>query len=94
MTTNEILLDPTAESEPLLRDRLPPPDVLDGATVGLLSISKRRSGEFLDRVEERLSARGIAVARFAKASHSKPAPEEVLQDIVERCDVVVEALAD
>ena len=88
------MLDPTAETTPVMRERLAPSTQLEHAVVGLLSISKRRSDEFLDRVEQRLRTDGVDVRRFAKPSHSKPAPDGVLQDIVERCDVVVEALAD
>jgi hypothetical protein len=86
--------DPTAEASPVLRTRLAPPDSLEGRTVGLLSISKERSQEFLDSVARSLCERGIRVARFEKPTHTKPAPEAVLQDIVQGCDVVVEGLAD
>ena len=86
--------DPTAEASPVLRERRPPPERLDSATIGLLCISKERSEEFLDTVEKRLAARGLKVLRFAKPTHTKPAPERVIQDIVEQCDVVVEGLAD
>ncbi len=90
------MLDPTGESSPVQRERLTPPADLRGATVGLLSISEERSEEFLDTVEQQLNARdlGIKVLRFAKPTHTKPAPEQVIADIIERCDVVVEGLAD
>ena len=95
MTTSTVtLLDPTAETAPVARERVAPPEDLATSTVGLLCISKRRSDEFLDHVERHLSDRGLQVRRFAKPSHSKPAPESVIQDIVDQCDVVVEALAD
>ena len=86
--------DPTGESAPVQRERVPPPAGLTGATVGLLSISKERSDEFLDRMQALLEARGIQVLRFRKPTHTKPAPEAIVQAIVERCDVVVEGLAD
>jgi hypothetical protein len=89
-----VMRDPTAGTASEMRDRRSAPADLSKATIGLLSISKERSGEFLDTVERRLSARGLAVLRFAKPTHTKPAPEAVLQEIIERCDVVVEALAD
>ncbi len=96
MIRNEpyLMRDPTAETAPEMRERIPPPETLDGATIGLLSISKERSWEFLDSVEGLLAERGLNVLRFEKPTHTKPAPEAVLQDIVERCDVVVEGLAD
>lgn len=86
--------DPTMEIAAVQRARLAPPADLSKATIGLLCISKERSEEFLDTVEARLAGRGLTVLRFAKPTHTKPAPEAVIQDIVLRCDVVVEALAD
>ena len=86
--------DPTAELSPVMRTRLEPPETLDGATIGLLSISKERSDEFLDTVSARLTERGHTVLRFKKPTHTKPAPEAIVQDIVAQCDVVVEGLAD
>lgn len=89
-----VMRDPTAETAAVQRERLAPPADLSKVTIGLLCISKERSEEFLDRVEMRLAGRGLTVLRFAKPTHTKPAPENVIQEIVEHCDVVVEALAD
>lgn len=88
------MLDPTAELSPVVRARRDPPESLDGASIGVFSISKERSDEFLDTVAARLSERGHTVLRFRKPTYTKPSPEPILQDIVERCDVVVEGLAD
>jgi len=88
------MLDPTAELSPQRRARRAPPARLDKSTIGLLSISKERSNEFLDTIAARLDARGFKVERFMKPTHTKPAPEPILQAIVERCDVVVVGLAD
>lgn len=86
--------DPTAETAAAMRERVAPPADLAAATIGLLGISKERSAEFLDTLAARLGAQGLTVLRFEKPTHTKPAPEALVQDIVERCDVVVEALAD
>ena len=95
MTTQVLSMrDPTAETSNLQRERIKPSVTLSNAKIGLLCISKERSEEFLDNVELQLNARGLEVLRFAKPTHTKPAPESVLQDIVESCDVVVEGLAD
>ena len=94
MTEPYAMRDPTAETEPVMRQPVVPPTSLDGLTIGLLSIGKERSVEFLDTVEQRLAARGLNVLRFAKPTHTKPAPRGVIQDLVERCDIVVEGLAD
>ena len=88
------MLDPTAELASARRARCAPPASLDGATIGLMSISKERSREFLDTMERLLTGRGFKVARFEKPTHTKPAPEPVVQAIVERCAVVVVGLAD
>jgi hypothetical protein len=88
------MLDPTAELSPEKRVRRPPPARLEDVTIGLLSISKERSSEFLDTIERLLTKREFAVARFTKGTHTKPAPESVVQAIVESCGVVVVGLAD
>lgn len=92
--TGYSMRDPTAETAATQRDRLTPSADLATATIGLLCISKERSSEFLDSVETLLTKRGLTVLRFEKPTHTKPAPESVIQDIVEHCDVVVEGLAD
>jgi hypothetical protein len=88
------MLDPTGELAPERRTRRAPPASLEGATIGLMSISKERSREFLDTMERLLAGRGLKIERFEKPTHTKPAPEPVVQAIVERCDVVVVGLAD
>lgn len=88
------MLDPTAQLSPQRRTRRAPPARLEDVTIGLLSISKERSNEFLDTLERLLTQREFSVARFTKATHTKPAPEAVVQAIVERCGVVVVGLAD
>lgn len=89
-----VLLDPTNERQPSRREpahRLPS---LEGKTVGLLDISKARGDVFLDRIEERLAGRGVEVIRFRKPTFTKVAPLDLRQQIAQRCDAVIEALAD
>ncbi len=88
------MLDPTAETAAERRARRAPPARLEDVTIGLLSISKERSDEFLDTIERLLTQREFSVARFSKATHTKPAPEAIVQAIVEKCGVVVVGLAD
>jgi hypothetical protein len=86
------ILDPTAEREPAgrpLAERTSAP-----RTVGLLDIRKPRGDVFLDEVEALLRDRGIAVLREAKPTFTKPAPADLRREIAERCDAVIEALAD
>jgi hypothetical protein len=94
MTETTVLLDPTSERSAAMRERKAPPESLDGLTIGLLDIAKARGDVFLDRLESLFGERGIKVERFAKPTSAKKAPDEVSAAIAERCDVVVEALAD
>ena len=89
-----LILDPTSENEPAIRQRLPRPAQLKGLTVGLLDISKARGDVFLDRVDEHLQEAGATVLRFAKPTFTKPAPLDLRQEIASKCDAVIEALAD
>jgi hypothetical protein len=94
MNDKRVLLDPTAESSPAKRERLPRRASLDALTVGLLDISKPRGDVFLDEVEARLLDQGLTVKRFQKPTFARVAPVELKQEISSQCDVVVEALAD
>jgi hypothetical protein len=79
-------------SEPVPLAQRPP--VLAGRTVALLDITKNRSAEFLDRVEQLLGERGASTFRIAKATFSRPAAPEIVEEIAIRGDLVVEGLAD
>ena len=95
MNTPGITLhDPTSEAAPPHGPRRRPPTTLDGRTVALFDIGKSRAGEFLDYLEPRLRARGVATARFAKPTNAKPATAAILGEIAAGADIVVEALAD
>ena len=94
MTEAGILLDPTAERTPAARPRLARPASLEGLTVGILDISKSRGNVFLDRVDELLQARGVAVRRYRKPTFTRPAPVALAQQIAAECHLVVEGLAD
>jgi hypothetical protein len=89
-----VLIDPTSERASATRERARRPKVLDGKTVGLLDIAKARGNVFLDRVQEHLLARGLEVERFSKPTFTKPAPIDLRHEISQKCDVVIEALAD
>jgi hypothetical protein len=97
-TTDErrtrIVLDPTSERSPAIRERLPRLAALSGVTVGLLDISKPRGDVFLDRLEARLASAGAAVKRYRKPTFTKPAPVDLRQQIAVECGAVIEALAD
>jgi hypothetical protein len=88
----EVILDPTSEREPA---ELPLAPALGGpATIALLDIRKPRGDVFLDELERLLTERGHRVERTQKPTFTKTAPPDVRAEIGERCDAVIEALAD
>ena len=89
-----VLLDPTAELEPIQREPLPRPTSLSGLTVGLLDISKARGDVFLNQLQVRLQDHGVATRRYKKPTFARVAPTALQQQIATECDVVIEALAD
>lgn len=91
---NSILLDPTAERDPVERARLQRPTSMEGKVVGLLDISKPRGDVFLDRIEEQLAEQGIVVKRYTKPTFTRIAPTALKQQIANEVDLLVEGLAD
>jgi len=89
------ILDPTSEAllagRPLARQRLRSDQP---ATIALLDIRKPRGSVFLDELERLIADRGHTVLREAKPTFTKPAPADVRAEIAQRCDAVIEALAD
>ena len=92
MTT---LLDPTNERTPVRR-QLAERGVALAGTVALLDIRKPRGDVLLDRLEELLqeNAPEITVLRTAKPTFTKPAPDDLRQELRQNVDLVVEGLAD
>ena len=86
------ILDPTREAEAVARTLAP----RDGAPrrIALVDIRKPRGDVFLDELERLLHERGHDVQRTAKPTFTKPAPADLRREIAERCDAVIEALAD
>lgn len=98
MVTAERLqvLDPTVQpipSEGVVADR---PETLDGKVIGLLANGKLNSEEILALTQEVLADRyefkGV-VARN-KRNASRPCPEEIIDELVEQCDVVITSSGD
>jgi hypothetical protein len=86
------ILDPTREAQPHTRPLAP----RDGAPrrIALVDIRKPRGDVFLDELEALLRDRGHEVERAMKPTFTKTAPPDVRREIAERCDAVIEALAD
>jgi hypothetical protein len=90
-----VVLDPTAErDEATGRPLAAPLAGGDGAHIALLDIRKPRGDVFLDELERLLRERGHEVERTAKPTFTKPAPADLRREIAQRCDAVIEALAD
>ena len=87
------VLDPTAERESAGRPLAAPLDG-EGRRLALLDIRKPRGDVFRDELERLLTARGFSVERTAKPTFTRPAPADLRREIAERCDGLVEALAD
>ena len=94
MTEAMVLLDPTSERSPVARALTARPAALDGLAVALLDISKPRGNVFLDRIEQRLGEKGVAVKRYRKPTFTRPAPNDLAQKIASEVDLVIEGLAD
>ena len=90
-----VILDPTAERDPIGRRPARRPDTLTG-TIGLVDISKPRGDVFLDEVSRLISARhpDVELVRFSKPTFTKPAPADLRAEVAERCKAVIQALAD
>ncbi|TFH24809.1 MAG: hypothetical protein E4H03_02585 [Myxococcales bacterium] len=70
-------------------------DTLAGRRVTLLSISKPKSAEFLDELERLLTEEhGASVSRAQKPTFTRPAPTEMVDEVIRGSDAVIEALAD
>ena len=94
MSENITLLDPTAETSPARRERLAPPESLEGLTIGVLDIGKVRGDVFCDEIARRLGEKGFTVKQYAKPTNTRTAPVDLAQTIATECDVVVGALSD
>jgi hypothetical protein len=90
-----ILLDPTDERVPVTRQLAARAPRLKG-TIALLDISKPRGDVLLDRLETLLkhNAPEIEVLRCAKPTFTKPAPQQLRDDLRAKVDLVVIGLAD
>lgn len=86
--------DPTAETGSVLRERVAPLDKLGGKTIALMDIGKMRGDEFIDRLEQLCTERGIKTRRYKKPTNTRVAPREMIKDISENCDAVIIALSD
>ena len=88
------ILDPTGEREATERPLAAPLTAGTPVRIALLDIRKPRGDVFLDELERLLTERGHRIERTQKPTFTKTAPPDVRAEIAERCDAVIEALAD
>lgn len=91
-----VVLDPTIAPTPTPTTLAPRLTDLNGKVVGLLDNSKMNSDRFLEHTVAILGEkyRFAAVLRKRKPSASKLAPPEIMEEFVEKCDLVITAVGD
>ena len=94
--TNFKLLDPTVEALPDSTLLAPRPEDLNGKVIGLLSNSKRNADKLLDGVyallQDTYEFKGVV--RLDKGDASRPAPKHIMDELLEKCDLVITATGD
>ena len=95
-STGIAVLDPTVAPLPadgVVADR---PATLDGVTIGLLANGKMNSVEMLIALHDVLADRyefGGVIERN-KMNASRPCPEDIIDELVDKCDVVITSSGD
>lgn len=90
------VLDPTVDPIPADAVVAPRPESLNGTVLGLLSNNKLNADQLLAMVHDVLADRYEfkEIVSKNKGNASRPCPEEILNELSERCDVVITASGD
>ena len=90
------ILDPTVEPLPESTLMAPRPQDLNGKTVGLLANGKRNATTLLDEIYSLLqdTYEFTGAVRLDKGDSSRPAPKEIIDELLEKCDLVITATGD
>ena len=98
MNTSSMLevLDPRVQPIPEQAIIAPRPTSLAGASIGLLANGKQNAEELLEMVYKVLADQYefSTVITKNKGNASRPCPEDLLEELVERCDVVITSTGD
>ena len=92
-----VLLDPKGHSDPGTFDLAPRRFTsLDGARLGLMVSSKHNSDVLVEDIGQLLSNMfGLkSVETFTKPTATRVAPQALIDEAVEKCDIVVHAIGD
>jgi hypothetical protein len=94
----EAMIDPTAQVGTINGSSARAPRAADlrGLTVGLLANTKKNAEAFLEEVGDLLvSEYGVAdLVRRKKLNIAQPAPEEMADELIRSCDVIVVGVGD
>ena len=94
--TKFVLLDPTVQALPDNTSMAPRVSDLNGKVIGLLANGKRNSEQLLEAVcgliQDSYELKGVV--RANKRDASRPAPQKIVDELVEKCDVVITATGD
>jgi hypothetical protein len=95
-TARVIVLEPRQETQPAAMALAPRPANLDGKVLGLFSNRKANARELLYQMAELVGTqyRLASVCYIEKETHRRIAAPDVLEELAQRCDVVVAASAD
>lgn len=87
-------VDPTAGSVSKAIPMAPRPADLSGKVVGILDNTKEQADIILQTLGEALREKyGVKEVIMRRKEHySKPAPDEMIQEMADQCDVVICAL--
>jgi hypothetical protein len=90
-----VVTHPAAEGEAPLVDAVPRPARLEGAVVGLVDNARTNSDRFMGVVGRLLEEAGVkSVLIRRKPNPSFPLPGDALDELLQRCDIVVHGVAD
>ncbi len=95
MSDSIVILDPTDERQAIGR-RLAARLSELASPIGIVDISKPRGDVFCDELERLIRAAdpNVDVIRLKKPTFTKPAPNDLRDEVAERCTAVIQALAD
>jgi hypothetical protein len=92
-----VILSPEGQSTERLNELAPRRfKSLDGVTLGLLGNTKLNADEVLEALGDLLGTQFSleSVVMRTKPTFSRPAPEELINELVEKCDVVITGVGD
>ena len=91
-----VVLNPTAAALPADVDLAPRPEDLNGKVLGLLDNSKLNAAALLEMVAELLGERYefATIIQRSKPTASRPCPQDVVQELADRCDVIITSNGD